>query len=130
MKDFINSCRDKEKLLVDIKDKQHLINDINFFSLGDLVAIAKDKLLDFLRKLFETWMKHILNCELCKHKGSYCEYCNKNEIIYAFQLTATVRCPECHTVFHKRCYDSRSCPKCNRIRRQRYIQESKQTSSS
>jgi len=31
MKDFINSCRDKEKLLVDIKDKQHLINDINFF---------------------------------------------------------------------------------------------------
>ena len=55
--------------------------------------------------------------QLCKAKGYFCEFCRSKEIIYPFDFATTVRCNDCRSLAHKKCYNRATCPKCARIAR-------------
>lgn len=114
MKDFILTCRDKQKLVSLLGHRFYLV-DTEMYSLSDLVDVQKDELFKFLRAVTEQWLKHIHECQLCSSKGSICEFCNKKEIIYPFNLKTTVQCPKCKSSAHRGCYSSQTCPKCLRL---------------
>ncbi len=68
-------------------------------------------------------MEHILNCELCSQQAFICELCNKNELIYPFQIETVIKCPNCLSCFHIKCFKTPdSCPKCARKRNRVGIQ--------
>jgi len=114
MKDFILTCRDKQKLIALCSTRFYLV-DTEMYSLSDLVDVQKEELFRFLRNLAEQWMKHISDCEICRSKGSICEFCNKKEVIFPFNLKTTVQCPKCKSSAHRGCYSSQTCPKCLRL---------------
>jgi len=89
--------------------------DTEFYALVDLVEISKHKFLSWLREICEVWVKHIINCELCRVKGSICGFCKSSEIIYPWNLLNTTQCPRCKSIAHRACYHPETCPKCLRI---------------
>lgn len=61
-------------------------------------------------------------CQTCRGKGDFCEYCNKEELIFVFEFAKVARCPRCRGCFHQACADAakltadpRNCPRCQRI---------------
>jgi len=53
--------------------------------------------------------------QICKMRGSLCEFCNNREIIFPFDLIHTVRCPDCRSLAHRKCFRAGTCPMCARI---------------
>lgn len=61
-------------------------------------------------------------CQTCRGKGDFCEYCNKEELIFVFEFAKVARCQRCRGCFHQACAeaarlnaDPRNCPRCQRI---------------
>jgi len=122
MKDFILTCRDKEVLLAVLGNRFYVIDtDTDFFALADLVEIYKHKFLSWLRNVCEVWVKHILDCELCKAKGSYCGFCKNPDVIYPWNLRVTTQCSRCKSIAHRSCYNAEKCPKCIRIQERKAL---------
>jgi hypothetical protein len=114
MKDYITSCKMKEKAQLipeDLQNRWHLV-DSPFYSLQDFVDIKNDRLGDFLNQIRDVWITHIANCQICKAKGTFCEFCHSDEIIYSFQLRKTIVCKTCKALAHRKCYKKETCPKC------------------
>eukprot|EP01113_Clastostelium_recurvatum_P045191 TRINITY_DN7730_c0_g1_i8.p1 TRINITY_DN7730_c0_g1~~TRINITY_DN7730_c0_g1_i8.p1 ORF type:complete len:1000 (-),score=222.42 TRINITY_DN7730_c0_g1_i8:15-3014(-) len=121
LREFLLTCS-RTQLLKDLGlDMQpYLATDVHMYSLRDLVRSTE--LLDTLRSMVEQLVSHVGSCDLCKVKGSVCEFCASKEIIYPFQLKIAVQCVgECKGVFHKQCYVKGKCPKCLRIARRKMV---------
>eukprot|EP01112_Ceratiomyxa_fruticulosa_P022857 TRINITY_DN850_c0_g1_i2.p1 TRINITY_DN850_c0_g1~~TRINITY_DN850_c0_g1_i2.p1 ORF type:complete len:1344 (-),score=342.53 TRINITY_DN850_c0_g1_i2:41-4072(-) len=121
LRDFIMTCS-RSTLWKDLGLDAHpyLATDIHMYSLRDLIN-ATD-LLENMRSIVEKMFVHIKECELCKAKGSYCEFCSSREIIYPFQLSLAIQCVgECKGVFHRKCYNKSKCPKCLRIAKRKMM---------
>eukprot|EP01090_Pellita_catalonica_P016225 TRINITY_DN458_c0_g1_i1.p1 TRINITY_DN458_c0_g1~~TRINITY_DN458_c0_g1_i1.p1 ORF type:complete len:969 (+),score=273.61 TRINITY_DN458_c0_g1_i1:78-2909(+) len=103
MKDFILTCREKESLMKPLiaSGRNYLIFDVDTYSLSDLVDVGRGVTLEFVRKLARFFLTHILKCELCKAKGSICEFCRDGKTIYPFQLKSTVHCHDCDALHHR-----------------------------
>eukprot|EP01121_Diplochlamys_sp_Union-15-3_P001125 TRINITY_DN1098_c0_g2_i4.p1 TRINITY_DN1098_c0_g2~~TRINITY_DN1098_c0_g2_i4.p1 ORF type:complete len:158 (-),score=5.29 TRINITY_DN1098_c0_g2_i4:41-514(-) len=113
MKDFIVNCPQKSVLMQSIKTKSYLL-DTQLFSMSDLVSLEKANLIDFLFDLASLWQKHIFSCEVCKNRGSSCEFCSNGELLYPFKLKSVFECKNCGSLAHLSCYDVSKCPKCLR----------------
>lgn len=116
MKDFISSCtalglKSQARVYFDTIPSYYY-DSMDIYSLYDFVHL--DEVIDKLTDVLEVWLGHINACFMCKNKGSYCEICGSNELIYPFKLGDVVQCPRCFGVFHKDCYKPESCPKCKR----------------
>ncbi|KAL6064511.1 hypothetical protein QOT17_010909 [Balamuthia mandrillaris] len=123
MKDFVLTCRDKDRLLSPLLKpaRLHLIYTTEEYSLRDLYEVSQNILLSFVRTIAEHFLLHILKCELCKAKGSFCEFCKSTTPIYPFQLRTTVQCPACRTLYHRNCFRLEECPKCLRLQQRAII---------
>eukprot|EP01134_Creolimax_fragrantissima_P001445 CFRG1445T1 len=95
--------------------RQHLIDPLHLYSLNDLVLASQLRLDTILQDLFNWCEKHVMGCTLCSQKGSYCEFCHSDGIMYPFHISKTVSCPECHSLAHAACFVTKPCPKCLRI---------------
>jgi len=119
MSDYINTCRDSDKLLESLEERNHLLlshHQNAKYSIRDLEETEKGTLLPFLAKIVKEYSDHITTkCELCKAKGFYCDFCKSDQLIYPFQLNSTTRCENCAGLYHKKCYKKETCPKCLRI---------------
>lgn len=116
LKDFILTCRDRDRggLVTPLQARMYLATELDTYSLGDLVESTQ--LLEWLRELVVKYVSHVLACEVCKMRGSVCEFCKKPALIYPFQLKVAVQCVgPCRGVYHRACYDKEKCPKCLRI---------------
>ncbi|KAJ7374667.1 Differentially expressed in FDCP 8 [Desmophyllum pertusum] len=116
MKKYFVTCREalESKLLLQLKDRQHFVDSANIYSLKDLIDVNSGLLLPFLTKIHSLFLTHIKSdCQLCQAKGFVCEICGKDEIIFAFDPHST-QCKDCRAVFHKICFKSAFCPKCER----------------
>lgn len=116
MKKYFVICRQalENKLLLQLKDRQHFVDSSNVYSLQDLIDVNSGVLLPFLTKIHSLFLTHIKSdCQLCQAKGFVCELCGKDEVIFAFDPHST-QCKQCRTVFHKICFKSGVCPKCER----------------
>ncbi|XP_042313313.1 run domain Beclin-1-interacting and cysteine-rich domain-containing protein isoform X2 [Sceloporus undulatus] len=123
MKNMFKTCR-LAKTLLDAFDAVpgHLTEDLHLYSLNDLSATKKGELLPRLAELLRAGTLHVEKCMLCQAKGFICEFCqNEEDIIFPFELNKCRTCEECKACYHKTCFRSGPCPKCERLQARREL---------
>lgn len=123
MKNMFKTCRLAEELL-DSFDvvPGHLTEDLHLYSLNDLTAAKKGELGPRLAELTRAGAAHVERCMLCQAKGFICEFCqNEDDVIFPFELHKCRTCEECRACYHKTCFKSGSCPRCERLQARREL---------
>ncbi|KAM6326746.1 run domain Beclin-1-interacting and cysteine-rich domain-containing protein isoform 2-T2 [Podargus strigoides] len=123
MKNMFKTCR-LAKDLLDSFDAVpgHLTEDLHLYSLSDLSATKKGDLLPRLTELLKAGSLHVEKCMLCQAKGFICEFCqNEDDIIFPFELNKCRTCEECKACYHKSCFKSTRCPRCERLQARREL---------
>ncbi|XP_077993669.1 differentially expressed in FDCP 8-like [Glandiceps talaboti] len=119
MKAYFLSCKNalENRVLLMLKERQHFVDNSDMYSLQDLKDTYDGVLLPELLEVHTHYAKHIKeDCKLCQAKGFICELCTTDEIIYPFDVLASI-CPNCNAVYHRVCYSRNNgeCPKCQRF---------------
>lgn len=100
--------------------REHLIKQIDLYSLDDLIQIKSGSLKQVLKNVINFGRQHVLSCVLCRQKGFICELCKSSQIIYPFDIESVYRCNSCQSIYHKSCFklkqNSDSCPRCQRLK--------------
>uniref|UniRef100_A0A8C6JA94 Uncharacterized protein n=1 Tax=Melopsittacus undulatus TaxID=13146 RepID=A0A8C6JA94_MELUD len=123
MKNMFKTCR-LAKDLLDSFDMVpgHLTEDLHLYSLSDLSATKKGELMPRLTELLKAGSLHVEKCMLCQAKGFICEFCqNETDIIFPFELNKCSTCEECKACYHKSCFKSTHCPRCERLQARREL---------
>ncbi|XP_023364786.1 run domain Beclin-1-interacting and cysteine-rich domain-containing protein isoform X3 [Otolemur garnettii] len=123
MKNMFKTCRLAKELLDSFDTVPgHLTEDLHLYSLNDLTAIRKGELGPRLAELTRAGAAHVERCMLCQAKGFICEFCqNEDDIIFPFELLKCRTCEECKACYHKICFKSGSCPRCERLQARREL---------
>uniref|UniRef100_A0A4W3J1T0 Differentially expressed in FDCP 8 homolog n=1 Tax=Callorhinchus milii TaxID=7868 RepID=A0A4W3J1T0_CALMI len=119
MKPYFITCKEamEARLLLQLQDRQHFVENDEMYSLQDLIDIATGRLSCALTEIHTTFAKHIkLDCERCQAKGFVCELCKEGDVLFPFDSHTSV-CQDCSAVFHRDCYydNSTTCPRCPRL---------------
>ncbi|XP_071670623.1 differentially expressed in FDCP 8 homolog isoform X5 [Patagioenas fasciata] len=130
MKPYFITCKEamEARLLLQLQDRQHFVENDEMYSLQDLIDIEAGRLSCSLTEIHTLFAKHIkLDCERCQAKGFVCELCKEGDVLFPFDSHTSV-CTDCSAVFHRDCYydNSTTCPKCARLslRKQSLFQDS------
>ncbi|NWW76762.1 RUBIC protein, partial [Climacteris rufus] len=123
MKNMFKTCRLAKDLLDSFDTVPgHLTEDLHLYSLSDLSAIKKGDLVPRLTELLKAGSLHVDKCMLCQAKGFICEFCqNEDDIIFPFELNKCRTCEECKACYHKSCFKSTRCPRCERLQARREL---------
>ncbi|XP_012373119.2 run domain Beclin-1-interacting and cysteine-rich domain-containing protein isoform X2 [Octodon degus] len=123
MKNMFKTCRLAKELLDSFDTVPgHLTEDLHLYSLNDLTATKKGELGPRLTELTQAGAAHVERCMLCQAKGFICEFCQKEEdIIFPFELQKCRICEECKACYHKACFKSGRCPRCERLQARREL---------
>ncbi|XP_035222934.1 differentially expressed in FDCP 8 homolog B-like isoform X1 [Stegodyphus dumicola] len=118
MKKYFLTCHTalEEKLLLQLKDRQHFVESADIYSLQDLIDVSSGSLLTYLEKIHAMFIQHITQqCQGCRGKGFICELCKSDDVIFPFDPRTDI-CTTCSSVFHQDCYLrwEGPCPKCAR----------------
>jgi hypothetical protein len=82
---------------------RYLCESARIVSIRDLLDIKAGTLTEELRAAVQNCDKHITKeCILCQARGSYCELCRSDQLIFPFS-TNTTQCKECKSLFHSTC---------------------------
>ncbi|XP_053808426.1 differentially expressed in FDCP 8 homolog isoform X2 [Vidua macroura] len=130
MKPYFITCKEamEARLLLQLQDRQHFVENDEMYSLQDLIDIEAGRLSCSLTEIHTLFAKHIkLDCERCQAKGFVCELCREGDVLFPFDSHTSV-CADCSAVFHRDCYydNSTTCPRCARLslRKQSLFQDS------
>ncbi|XP_057283075.1 run domain Beclin-1-interacting and cysteine-rich domain-containing protein isoform X7 [Pezoporus wallicus] len=123
MKNMFKTCRLAKDLLDSFDTVPgHLTEDLHLYSLRDLSATKKGELVPCLTELLKAGSLHVDKCMLCQAKGFICEFCqNESDIIFPFELNKCSTCEECKACYHKSCFKSTRCPRCERLQARREL---------
>lgn len=123
MKNMFKTCRLAKELLDSFDTVPgHLTEDLHLYSLNDLTATKKGELGPRLVELTRAGAAHVGRCMLCQAKGFICEFCqNEDDVIFPFELHKCRTCEECKACYHKACFKSGSCPRCERLQARREL---------
>ncbi|NXF15226.1 RUBIC protein, partial [Rhodinocichla rosea] len=123
MKNMFKTCRLAKDLLDSFDTVPgHLTEDLHLYSLSDFSAIKKGELMPRLTELLKAGSLHVDKCMLCQAKGFICEFCqNEDDIIFPFELNKCRTCEECKACYHKSCFKSSRCPRCQRLQARREL---------
>ncbi|XP_029470959.1 run domain Beclin-1-interacting and cysteine-rich domain-containing protein isoform X2 [Rhinatrema bivittatum] len=123
MKNMFKTCRLAKELLDSFDTVPgHLTEDLHLYSLNDLSTIKRGELAPCFKELLKAGALHIEKCVLCQAKGFICEFCQNEEIIFPFELNKCRRCEECKACYHRSCFKTEQCPRCDRLRARRELQ--------
>ncbi|NWH88800.1 RUBIC protein, partial [Aegithalos caudatus] len=125
MKNMFKTCRLAKDLLDSFDTVPgHLTEDLHLYSLSDFIAVKKGDLMPRLTELLKAGSLHIDKCMLCQAKGFICEFCqNEDDIIFPFELNKCKTCEECKACYHKSCFKSTHCPRCERLQARRELMD-------
>ncbi|NXC86052.1 RUBIC protein, partial [Cercotrichas coryphoeus] len=125
MKNMFKTCRLAKDLLDSFDTVPgHLTEDLHLYSLSDFSAIKKGDLMPRLTELLKAGSLHIDKCMLCQAKGFICEFCqNEDDIIFPFELNKCRTCEDCKACYHKSCFKSTPCPRCERLQARRELMD-------
>ncbi|ENN74780.1 hypothetical protein HUJ04_003157 [Dendroctonus ponderosae] len=119
LKEYIFTCRFaetvQERLEKDLPP--YFLSKPDEYSIDDLVNIKNGELKTKLKFLGEICLRHTSECKLCLARGYICEFCNANDIIFPWHMRTVIRCSQCFTCYHLKCWDDAGdakCPKCER----------------
>ncbi|NXR71313.1 RUBIC protein, partial [Pycnonotus jocosus] len=131
MKNMFKTCRLAKDLLDSFDTVPgHLTEDLHLYSLSDFSAIKKGDLMPRLTELLKAGSLHIDKCMLCQAKGFICEFCqNEDDIIFPFELNKCKTCEECKACYHKSCFKSTHCPRCERLQARRELMDKQSAES-
>ncbi|NXO64954.1 RUBIC protein, partial [Phainopepla nitens] len=131
MKNMFKTCRLAKDLLDSFDTVPgHLTEDLHLYSLSDFSAIKKGDLMPRLTELLKAGSLHIDKCMLCQAKGFICEFCqNEDDIIFPFELNKCRTCEDCKACYHKSCFKSTHCPRCERLQARRELMCKQSTES-
>nr|XP_030136450.3 run domain Beclin-1-interacting and cysteine-rich domain-containing protein isoform X7 [Taeniopygia guttata] len=131
MKNMFKTCRLAKDLLDSFDTVPgHLTEDLHLYSLSDFSAIKKGDLMPRLTELLRAGSLHIDKCMLCQAKGFICEFCqNEDDIIFPFELNKCRMCEECKACYHKSCFKSTRCPRCERLQARRELMDKQSVES-
>ncbi|NWT98033.1 RUBIC protein, partial [Urocynchramus pylzowi] len=131
MKNMFKTCRLAKDLLDSFDTVPgHLTEDLHLYSLSDFSAIKKGDLMPRLTELLKAGSLHIDKCMLCQAKGFICEFCqNEDDIIFPFELNKCRTCEECKACYHKSCFKSSRCPRCERLQARRELMDKQSVES-
>ncbi|NXN01828.1 RUBIC protein, partial [Sylvia borin] len=131
MKNMFKTCRLAKDLLDSFDTVPgHLTEDLHLYSLSDFCAIKKGDLMPRLTELLKAGSLHIDKCMLCQAKGFICEFCqNEDDIIFPFELNKCKTCEECKACYHKSCFKSTHCPRCERLQARRELMDKQSAES-
>ncbi|NWR32247.1 RUBIC protein, partial [Tachuris rubrigastra] len=123
MKNMFKTCRLAKDLLDSFDTVPgHLTEDLHLYSLSDLSSTKKGDLVPRLTELLKAGSLHVDKCMLCQAKGFICEFCqNEDDIIFPFELNKCRTCEECKACYHKSCFKSTHCPRCERLQARREL---------
>ncbi|NXA07612.1 RUBIC protein, partial [Sapayoa aenigma] len=123
MKNMFKTCRLAKDLLDSFDTVPgHLTEDLHLYSLSDLSATKKGDLVPRLTELLKAGSLHVDKCMLCQAKGFICEFCqNEDDVIFPFELNKCKTCEECKACYHKSCFKSTRCPRCERLQARREL---------
>ncbi|NXU31995.1 RUBIC protein, partial [Thalassarche chlororhynchos] len=123
MKNMFKTCRLAKDLLDSFDTVPgHLTEDLHLYSLSDLSTTKKGDLVPRLTELLKAGSLHVEKCMLCQAKGFICEFCqNEGDIIFPFELNKCRTCEECKACYHKSCFKSTHCPRCERLQARREL---------
>ncbi|XP_056354632.1 run domain Beclin-1-interacting and cysteine-rich domain-containing protein isoform X4 [Oenanthe melanoleuca] len=129
MKNMFKTCRLAKDLLDSFDTVPgHLTEDLHLYSLSDFSAIKKGDLMPRLTELLKAGSLHIDKCMLCQAKGFICEFCqNEDDIIFPFELNKCRTCEDCKACYHKSCFKSSPCPRCERLQARRELMDKQST---
>ncbi|KAM4046878.1 protein associated with UVRAG as autophagy enhancer isoform 2-T2 [Anomaloglossus baeobatrachus] len=114
---LVTTCRFADGIIKAFEDvPSHLTEELHLFTLADLFNVKQKTLLPNLRELLALAIAHVEECELCKAKGFFCEFCRHSDVIFPFQTDICRRCEDCKMCYHKECFKTNDCPKCIRIK--------------
>ncbi len=122
MRPYVHSCRSEADLLAMLHPFEHFLDEKHSFSLHDLSLAHQGTLIPILQKFVNAIHSHCIDCVSCRARGFICDICNKNDILFSFEIDRTARCDECGHVFHVECMNlvrsqQQECLVCARIRR-------------
>nr|XP_004671771.2 run domain Beclin-1-interacting and cysteine-rich domain-containing protein isoform X2 [Jaculus jaculus] len=123
MKNMFKTCRLAKELLDSFDTVPgHLTEDLHLYSLNDLTATKRGELGPRLAELTRAGASHVERCMLCQAKGFICEFCqNEDDVIFPFELHKCRTCEECRACYHKACFKSGRCPRCERLQARREL---------
>uniref|UniRef100_U3JYH2 Rubicon autophagy regulator n=2 Tax=Ficedula albicollis TaxID=59894 RepID=U3JYH2_FICAL len=129
MKNMFKTCRLAKDLLDSFDTVPgHLTEDLHLYSLSDFSAIKKGDLMPRLTELLKAGSMHVDKCMLCQAKGFICEFCqNEDDIIFPFELNKCRTCEDCKACYHKSCFKSTPCPRCERLQARRELMDKQST---
>jgi len=109
MKEFLLKCPNKEarKDLLDnaaVTGRKHILMDVEFYCLRDLVDVSQGGLVAFVQETFELFWRHIRLCKHCSSLASQCQVCRNNDKLFPFNVASVVRCKRCAALFHRKCF--------------------------
>ncbi|XP_041256872.1 differentially expressed in FDCP 8 homolog isoform X4 [Onychostruthus taczanowskii] len=103
MKPYFITCKEamEARLLLQLQDRQHFVENDEMYSLQDLIDIEAGRLGCSLTEIHTLFAKHIkLDCERCQAKGFVCELCREGDVLFPFDSHTSV-CADCSAVFHR-----------------------------
>eukprot|EP00038_Savillea_parva_P001999 m.109180 g.109180 ORF g.109180 m.109180 type:complete len:1486 (+) comp10688_c0_seq1:93-4550(+) len=120
MNTFLKLCRvasAQPNLANSLAKRRYLCDSERLISIQDLLDIKNGSLNDELKVATANCEKHITKeCMLCQARGSYCELCRSDQLIFPFS-PSTTQCKECKSLFHTACWSKAvECPRCVRLR--------------
>merc|ERR1712013_239521 len=121
IKRYLDRCRSRKAVMDGVfAEYRHWLRHPECLSLRDCVNVVTfntgEKVQVFSNKL----QLHILvDCEMCRGNGYYCEICKERDVIYSFQYRKVEQCAECKACFHSQCWAQMKgqCPRCQRRRK-------------
>ena len=104
-------CSGSESFIVNVLESyKYLVFKENYFSLHDLCGINDFTFIAKLHDFFKIFENHILTeCDKCHYLGGICFICNKDQMLYAYNVESTIYCPDCKKIFHKKCSTFHPC---------------------